>query len=137
MRDIQQAPDQPLSLLNVQDERRLIRGVPDFFRFGISRFKKRLVTVRTDTNAPVRSRYGRHVRFPQRNGPCDRRRGEFPCCVLEVDHIIPRVRWKAGRHQAAAVAMRPQQPAGSHRPQEYPVASVRNLGIAAQRAGIA
>ena len=59
-------------------------------------FHNRLVAVctdiprRTDVDAPVPSRWNKHVLFGQQEGRCNGFRSEFPFRVLEVDHIIPR-----------------------------------------------
>ena len=100
-------------------------------------FHNRLVAARTDIprrtdiDAPVPYRQNKHVLLGQQKGRCNGRRSEFPFRVLEVDHIIPRGGGGQGNIDNLLLLCAHCNQVKGDRPQEYPVARLRELGIAA------
>ena len=100
-------------------------------------FHNRLVTartdipVRTDIEAPVPYRQNKHVLFGQQEGRCNGCRSEFPFRVLEVDHIIPRGGGGQDNIENLQLLCAHCNRVKGDRPQEYLVARLRELGIAA------
>ena len=78
-------------------------------------------------DAPVPYRQNKHVLFGQQKGRCN----EFPCRILEVDHVIPqRVGGQDNIENLQLLCAHCNRVKGD-RPQEYLVARLRELGIAA------
>ena len=100
-------------------------------------FHNRLVTARTDfprrtdIDAPVPYRQNKHVLFGQQEGRCNGCRSEFPFRVLEVDHIIPRGGGGQDNIENLQLLCAHCNRVKGDRPQEYLVARLRELGIAA------
>ena len=100
-------------------------------------FHNRLVTARTDIprrtdiDAPVPYRQNKHVLFGQQEGRCNGCRSEFPFRIFEVDHVIPqRVGGQDNIENLQLLCAHCNRVKGD-RPQEYLVARLRELGIAA------
>ena len=100
-------------------------------------FHNRLVTARTDIprrtdiDAPVPYRQNKHILFGQQEGRCNGCRSEFPFRVLEVDHIIPRGGGGQDNIENLQLLCAHCNRVKGDRPQEYLVARLRDLGIAA------
>ena len=100
-------------------------------------FHNRLVTARTDIprrtdiDVPVPYRQNKHVLFGQREGRCNGCRSEFPFRVFEVDHIIPRGAGGQDNIENFQLLSAHCNRVKGDRPQEYLVARLRELGIAA------
>ena len=89
------------------------------------------ISRRTDIDVPVPYRQNKHVLLGQQEGRCNGCRSEFPFKVLEVDHIIPQ-RVGGGDHiQNLRLLCAHCNRVKGARPQEYLVARLRELGIAA------
>ena len=97
----------------------------------------RLVTARTniprrtDIDAPVPYRQNKHVLFEQQEGRCNGCRSEFPFRVFEVDHIIPQRAGGQDNIESLQLLCAHCNRVKGDRPQEYLVARLRELGIAA------
>jgi len=83
-----------------------------------------------DYAAPVSYRQNKHVLFGQQKGPCNGCRSDFPLRVLEVDQIIPRGRGQ-DHIEHLQLLCAPCNRVEGDRPQEYLVARLEHLGIAA------
>ena len=100
-------------------------------------FHNRLVTARTDIprrtdiDAPVPYRQNKHVLFGQQEGRCNGCRSEFPFRILEVDHIIPQRAGGQDNIENLQLLCAHCNRVKGDRPQEYLVARLRKLGIAA------
>ena len=100
-------------------------------------FHNRLVTARadiprrTDIDAPVPYRQNKHVLFGQQEGRCNGCRSEFPFRVLEVDHVIPQRAGGQDNIENLQLLCAHCNRVKGDRPQEYLVARLRELGIAA------
>ena len=100
-------------------------------------FHNRLVTARTDIprrtdiDAPVPYRQNKHVPFGQQEGRCNDCRSEFPFRILEVDHVIPRGGGGQDNIENLQLLCVHCNRVKGDRPQEYLVARLRELGIAA------
>ena len=100
-------------------------------------FHNRLVTartdipVRTDIDAPVPYRQNKHVLFGQQEGRCNGCRSEFPFRVLEVDHVIPQRAGGQDNIENLQLLCAHCNRVKGDRPQEYLVARLKELGIAA------
>ena len=100
-------------------------------------FHNRLVTAHTDTprrtdiDAPVPYRQNKHVLFGQQEGRCNGCRSEFPFRVLEVDHIIPCSGGGQDNLENLQLPCAHCKPGEGLPPQEYLVARLRELRIAA------
>ena len=100
-------------------------------------FHNRLVTartdipLRTDIDAPVPYRQNKHVLFGQQEGRCNGCRSEFPFRILEVDHIIPRSQGGADHLENLQLLCAHCNRVKGDRPQEYLVARLREMGMAA------
>ena len=86
---------------------------------------------RTDINVPVPYRQNKHILFGQQEGRCNGCRSEFPFRVLEVDHIIPQRAGGQDNIENLQLLCAHCNRVKGHRPQEYLVARLRELGIAA------
>ena len=101
-------------------------------------FHNRLVTAHTadiprraDIDAPVPYRQNKHVLFGQQEGRCNGCRSEFPFRVLEVDHVIPQRAGGQDNIENLQLLCAHCNRVKGDRPQEYLVARLRALGIAA------
>ena len=100
-------------------------------------FHNRLVTARTDIprrtdiDVPVPYRQNKHVLFGQQEGRCHGCRSEFPFRVLEVDHVIPQRAGGQDNIENLQLLCAHCNRVKGDRPQEYLVARLRELGIAA------
>ena len=100
-------------------------------------FHNRLVTARTDIprrtdiDAPVPYRQNKHVLFGQQEGRCNGCRSEFPFRILEVDHVIPQRAGGQDNIENLQLLCAHCNRVKGDRPQEYLVARLRELGIAA------
>ena len=86
---------------------------------------------RTDIDAPVPYRQNKHMLCGQQEGRCNGCRSEFPFRVLEVDHIIPRGGGGQDNIENPQLLCAHCNRVKGDRPQEYLVARLRELGIAA------
>ena len=86
---------------------------------------------RTDIDVPVPYRRTIHVRFGQQEGWCNGCRNEFPFRVLEVDHIIPIGGNGQDNIENLQLLCAHCNRVKGNRPQEYLVARLQELGIAA------
>ena len=89
------------------------------------------ITSRTDIDAPVPYHQNKHVLFGQQEGRCNGCRSEFPFRVLEVDHIITRGGGGQDNIENLQLLCAHCNRVKGDRTQEYLVARLRELGIAA------
>ena len=100
-------------------------------------FHSRLVTARidipkrTDIDAPVPYRQNKNVLFGQQEGRCNGCRSEFPFRILEVDYIIPRDGGGQDNVENLQLLSAHCNRVKGDRSQEYLVARLKELGIAA------
>ena len=100
-------------------------------------FHNRLVTARTDIpkrtdiDAPVPYRQNKHVLFGQQEGRCKGCRSAFEFRNLTIDHIIPEHRGGTDHIENLQLLCGHCNSVKGDRPQEYLVARLRELGIAA------
>ena len=100
-------------------------------------FHNRLVTARTDIprrtdiDAPMPYRQNKHVLFGQQEGRCNGCRSAFPFRVLEVDHVIPQRAGGQDNIENLQLLCAHCNRVKGDRPQEYLVARLKELGIAA------
>ena len=100
-------------------------------------FHNRLVTARTDIprrtdiDTPVPYRQNKHVLFGQQEGRCTGCRSEFPFRILEVDHVIPQRGGGQDNIENLQLLCAHCNRVKGDRPQEYLIARLRELGIAA------
>ena len=100
-------------------------------------FHNRLVTPRTDIlrrtdiDAPIPYRQKKHVLFGPQEGRCNGCRSEFPFRVLEVDHVIPQPVGGGDHLENLQLLCAHCNRVKGDRPQEYLIARLRELGIAA------
>ena len=100
-------------------------------------FHNRLVAARadipkrTDIDAPAPYRRNKHILFGQQEGRCNGCRSEFPFRVLEVDHVIPQRAGGQGNIENPQLLCAHCNRVKGDRPQEYLVAKLRELEIAA------
>ena len=100
-------------------------------------FHNRLVTARTniprrtDIDAPVPYRQIKHVLFGQQESRCNAYRRGFPFHVPEVDHIVPRGGGGQSNIEHLQLLCAHCNRVKGDRPHKYPVARLRELGIAA------
>ena len=100
-------------------------------------FHNRLVTARTDIprrtdiDAPVPYRQNKHVLFGQQEGRCNGCRSEFPFRNFTIDHIIAERRGGTDHIENLQLLCGHCNSVKGDRPQEYLVARLRELGVAA------
>ena len=100
-------------------------------------FHNRLVTARTDIprrtdiDAPVPYRQNKHVLFGQQEGRCNGCRVTFEFRNFTIDHIIPEHRGGTDHIENLQLICGHRNSVKGDRPQEYLVARLRELGIAA------
>ena len=100
-------------------------------------FHNRLVTARTDIprrtdiDAPVPYRQNKHVLFGQQEGRCKGCRSAFEFRNFTIDHIIPEHRGGTDHVENLQLLCGHCNSVKGDRPQEYLVARLRELGIAA------
>ena len=100
-------------------------------------FHNRLVTARTDIprrtdiDAPVPYRQNKHVLFGQQEGRCNGCRSAFEFRNFTIDHIIPEHRGGTDHVENLQLLCGHCNSVKGDRPQEYLVARLRELGIAA------
>ncbi len=100
-------------------------------------FHNRLVTARTDIprrtdiDAPIPYRQNKHVLFGQQEGRCNGCRSAFEFRHLEVDHIIPRSGGGTDHLENLQLLCAHCNRVKGDRPQEYLVARLREMGMAA------
>ena len=100
-------------------------------------FHNRLVTARadiprrTDIDAPRPYRQNRHILFGQQEGRCRGCRSAFEFRHMEVDHIIPQSSGGADHIENLQLLCGHCNRVKGHRSQEYLLARLREMGIAA------
>ena len=100
-------------------------------------FHNRLVTARTDIprrtdiDTPRPYRQNKHVLFGQQEGRCNGCRSEFPFRILEVDHFIPQSGGGTDHIENLQLLCAHCNRVKGDRPQEYLVARLREMGMAA------
>ena len=100
-------------------------------------FHNRLVTARTDIprrtdiDAPIPYRQNKHILFGQQEGRCNGCRSAFEFRQLEVDHVIPQRAGGQDNIENLQLLCAHCNRVKGDRPQEYLVARLKELGIAA------
>ena len=100
-------------------------------------FHHRLVTARTDIprrtdiDAPRPYRQNKHILFGQQEGRCRGCRAAFEFRHLEVDHIIPQAAGGADHIENLQLLCGHCNRVKGRRPQEYLIARLREMGLAA------
>ena len=100
-------------------------------------FHNRLVTARTDIprrtdiDAPRPYRQNKHILFGQQEGRCNGCRSAFEFRHLEVDHIIPQSNGGTDHIENLQLLCGHCNRVKGNRPQEYLVARLREMGMAA------
>ena len=100
-------------------------------------FHNRLVTARTDIprrtdiDAPRPYRQNKHILFGQQEGRCAGCRAAFEFRHLEVDHIIPRAAGGTDHIENLQLLCGHCNRIKGDRPQEYLIARLREMGMAA------
>ena len=100
-------------------------------------FHNRLVTARadvprrTDIDAPIPYRQNKHVLFGQQEGRCNGCKSAFEFRHLEVDHVIPQSAGGTDHIENLQLLCAHCNRVKGDRPQEYLVARLREMGMAA------
>ena len=100
-------------------------------------FRNRLVTARTDIprrteiDGPAPYRQNKQDLFGHREGRCDGCGSEFPFRNFTIDHVIPESRAGTDHIENLQLLCWHCNSVKDDRPQEYLVARLRELGIAA------
>ena len=100
-------------------------------------FHNRLVTARndiprrTDIEAPIPYRQNKHILFGEQEGRCNGCRSEFPFRNFTIDHIIPESRGGTDHIENLQLLCGHCNSVKGDRPQEYLLARLREMDIAA------
>ena len=100
-------------------------------------FHNRLVTARTDIprrtdiDKPIPYRQNKHVLFGQQEGRCNGCKSAFEFRHLEVDHVIPQSAGGTDHIENLQLLCAHCNRVKGDRPQEYLVARLREMGMAA------
>ncbi|MDE2787261.1 MAG: DNA methyltransferase [Chloroflexota bacterium] len=100
-------------------------------------FHNRLVTARTDVprrtdiDAPIPYRQNKHVLFGQQEGRCNGCKSAFEFRHLEIDHVIPQSAGGTDHVENLQLLCAHCNRVKGDRPQEYLVARLREMGMAA------
>ena len=89
------------------------------------------IPVRTDIDKPIPYRQNKHLLFGQQEGRCGGCGSDFPYKLFEVDHVIPQSAGGQDNVENLQVLCAHCNRVKGDRPQEYLVARLRELGIAA------
>ena len=109
---------------------RLQQSMGNLFHYGMVTARTDIPR-RTDIDAPVPYRQNKHVLFGQQEGRCKGCRSAFEFRNFTIDHIIPEHRGGTDHVENLQLLCGHCNSVKGDRPQEYLVARLRELGIAA------